>query len=187
MIRTLATAAAIAALLGPAAAASDRAGRPEAPKPAIWTAADGLPLRAAPAPSLAPVIEVDDDDDDDDEGYRGWRGHFAPDPWAYGPRGYGHGYDYDHGHGDGAGYGRGYRAGPPPGYRERRRVAIRHGAYLGHAPRAVIAGLERRGVRVLEIDRDDDEIEIEGRFRGREIEIEVDRRSGRIVEVEFDD
>ncbi len=51
----------------------------------------------------------------------------------------------------------------------------------------MIAGLERRGVRVLEIDRDDDEIEIEGRFRGREIEIEVDRRSGRIVEVEFDD
>jgi uncharacterized membrane protein YkoI len=43
-------------------------------------------------------------------------------------------------------------------------------------------------VHVEEVDCDDDEWEVEGRDAGgREIEVEIDRRTGRIREVERDD
>ncbi len=43
-------------------------------------------------------------------------------------------------------------------------------------------------VRVTEVDCDDDEWEVEGRdARGREMEVEIDVRTGRIKEIEYDD
>lgn len=43
-------------------------------------------------------------------------------------------------------------------------------------------------VRVTEVDCDDDEWEVEGRdARGRGMEVEIDARTGRITEIEYDD
>ncbi len=43
-------------------------------------------------------------------------------------------------------------------------------------------------VRVTEVECDDDEWEVEGRdARGRKMEVEIDARTGRIKEIEYDD
>lgn len=43
-------------------------------------------------------------------------------------------------------------------------------------------------VQVREVDCDDDEWEVEGRdARGREMEVEISSRTGRVLEIEYDD